>query len=71
MIKTDDCCDAFDCAMQMAKWKDEQFYEERNVLLNLLKLLIASGGDTKIIEQFIDTLDDQTIIKDVKEMLSL
>ena len=39
---------------------------EENVLLNLLKLLIEAGGDTKIIEQLIDTLDNQTIIEDLK-----
>lgn len=57
------------CALRMAEWKDKQFYEEQNVLLNLLKLLIAAGGDTKIIEQLIDTLDNQTIIEDLKALL--
>ena len=52
------------CSLRMAKWKDKQFDEERKVLLSLLKTLITAGGDTKIIEQLIDTLDNQTIIKE-------
>lgn len=61
--------ECINASLEMAEWKDKQFYEERNALLNLLKLLIAAGGDTKIIEQLIDTLDNQTIIEDLIGLL--
>lgn len=48
---------AYDAAMQMAKWKDEQFNEEKKDLLELVNMLECNEKN-------------QTIIEDLKALLS-
>jgi len=49
---------AYNAALEMAEWKDEQFNEEKKDLLELVNMLECNEKN-------------QTIIEDLKEMLSL
>lgn len=48
---------AYNAAIDMAEWKDEQFNEERKELLGLVKMLPVNENNQTIIEDLIGMLE--------------
>lgn len=48
--------EAYQSAIEMAQWKDEQFNEEKKELLGLVKLLPINETNQTIIEDLIELL---------------
>lgn len=48
---------AYNAAIEMAEWKDQQFAEEKNEILGLVNMLLINENN-------------QTVIEDLKKLLS-